>query len=100
MARRFSKSAPLGVKKMAERARCELPTPLRPFYAQKPRLKIMVGILFVITNTQKSQKKPPAGSLAATGDQTGKRSLAGMDRGRSGQKTKKWTAEETRALSS
>lgn len=38
----------------------------------------MVGILFVITNIQKSQKKPPAGSLAATCDRT-QMWTAGMD---------------------
>lgn len=41
---------------MAERAGCELPAPLRPFYAQKPRLKIHDRLLVSITTHQESQK--------------------------------------------
>lgn len=54
-----------GGKKMAERVGNELPTPLRPFYAQKPRLKKHDRLLVLIINPRKSQKKPMVASQAA-----------------------------------
>lgn len=43
-------------REMAVKAGCELPAPLRPFYAQKPRLKIHDRLLVSITTHQESQK--------------------------------------------
>ena len=51
-------------EKMAERVRYELPTPLRPFYAQKTRLKKHDRLLVSITTPEKSQKKPMVASVA------------------------------------